>query len=745
MVASPSLPSRRSLAILLAALAAVPLAGCLSGSPPGRLPLLQASGLFPFEERQPGDPGVEAIGSCAELEGILRQRALDQARVLLDQSLQQHGHWGRSGLDFAMGGAPEAMVASSADSAGGSGHSSQGAQATGTNNQEAAADEGDLVKTDGEWAYVLSAGILHVLRSRTVGGLEEVGNLTLSTTWGSGQLLLERRSPDPRDDRLVAILGGQPAETQAFLDEATRQRVGPGMTRVVVLSLADRGAPAVEHESWVEGHLAGARLVGGTAYAVVQRGEPMFGLRTWVGPEESDLLRLGYTYREYASLGEARQKEVREQAALLIDRDNQRLLDGLSLEDELPVVLHQRFGFILPEPTTEDSCRDVLAMPDATGRAFTTILAIGVADAALPASTTQVLGGSAIVYADTGALVLAAPTLDGWWSWAQPGIAETTDLLWFDLDGLRVTQRAAGRVPGMVLNSFALDVHGDALRVATTTGAWNRGWGLPEVAMSSQLLVLDAAGGALVPRGQVGGIAPGERLWSVRFTDDRAYLVTFQQVDPLWVVDLRSAVPRILGELHVPGVSTYIHPLGDEQLLTIGYGGGEGGLGLDWSRIVISLFDVSDPGSPSLLDTLDVAPRDGWSSSGALHEHKAFTYWEAVGTLAVPVTSWSEGYTASGEPVSRQRLALELVDVDRADGRLSRRGAVDQDALSQGRAWGSEIERSWFLGFPQAGPVSVYALSAFGVTSHDLATLADQASVAFPPPYGQHGGCCWID
>ena len=88
--------------------------------------------------------------------------------------------------------------------------------------------------------------------------------------------------------------------------------------------------------------------------------------------------------------------------------------------------------------------------------------------------------------------------------------------------------------------------------------------------------------------GLVEGIADGERIWSARFMGDRAYLVTFETIDPLWVLDLSDPVnPIILGELEVPGVSTYIHPIDESTLLTIGIGPGDDGLGLDWSMTQI--------------------------------------------------------------------------------------------------------------------------------------------------------------
>lgn len=733
----------RLLPVLVAALVAVPFSGCL-GDGPGPAGLLMSSGLFPFTPIERGDPGATRIEDCAALQDVLRSRALDQARVALDQGVSQEYGWGWSRA-WGFEGDVVAMAAEDSSQAGASAPSSAGAQVTGTNNQEQAADEADLVKTDGEWTYVLSAGVLHILRSKTVGSLQEIASLSFGPAWG-GELILERRDPDEAgDDRLLVVLPGQwPSEDQPLARGAGKGVAadamrwgGGGMTRVVVLSLADRTDPAIEHETWIEGSPSGTRLVGGAAHVVVQTWEQPLGLRTWIGPDEADLAALNLTYDQYGALDDRSRREVREAIALRIDAENVALLDGLDLEAQLPSVLGTHFGFLIPEPVSEETCRTVLSLPQATGRAFTTVLSLGLADEGLPTKTLQVLGGSAIVYADSGALVLASPSQDPWWFWAQPDLEEATDLLWFDLDGLDVVPRASGRVVGTVLDSFSLDVHDGELRVATTVGQWGRSWlGGRAEPMVSQLVVFEEAAGILVPRGAVGGLAPGERIWSARFTDERAYLVTFRNMDPLWVIDLGDTV-RVLGELEIPGVSTYLHPLDDEALLAIGYGPGPGGQNLDWSRVQVSLFDLSDLSDPKRADVLDLSPANGYAWSGATQEHRAFTYWDAIGTLAVPLSTSASHEVRRGpntEWVTEQHIALRLIDVDRDGMRLSHRGEVDQDSLAPANGCCAAIERSWFLGYPDTGPVSVYAMSALGVTANDLGTLQRQSAVAFPQP-----------
>ncbi len=96
------------------------------------------------------------------------------------------------------------------------------------------------------------------------------------------------------------------------------------------------------------------------------------------------------------------------------------------------------------------------------------------------------------------------------------------------------------------------------------------------------------------------GIAPGENFQSSRFIGDRLYLVTFQQIDPLFVIDLSvPTAPKILGELKMPGYSTYLHPYDKDRLIGLGYdtftnkygGTQNGGLKVD----LYNIADVKNP------------------------------------------------------------------------------------------------------------------------------------------------------
>ncbi|HEU4780482.1 MAG TPA: beta-propeller domain-containing protein [Steroidobacteraceae bacterium] len=123
---------------------------------------------------------------------------------------------------------------------------------------------------------------------------------------------------------------------------------------------------------------------------------------------------------------------------------------------------------------------------------------------------------------------------------------------------------------------------------------------------------------------------PNEGLFAVRFAGDRAYAVTFRQVDPLYVLDLANpADPRIAGQLEIPGFSTFLHPVTQNLLL---------GLGSEAGRAKLELFDVSVLEQPQSRGSVELG---GWhSSSEAMYDRHAFTYLpaETADRFAIPAT-----------------------------------------------------------------------------------------------------------
>ena len=189
---------------------------------------------------------------------------------------------------------------------------------------------------------------------------------------------------------------------------------------------------------------------------------------------------------------------------------------------------------------------------------------------------------------------------------------------------------ASGSVKGHLLNQFSLHEHEGHLFVAVTNGSpWSA-----NRQSESLIFALAQSDDVLAVVGSVGDMGRGERIYSVRYIGDRAYVVTFRQVDPLYVVDLADPTgPAVLGELKIPGYSAYLHPVGDGLLVGIGRDADDTGRIRGFKA---SLFDVSDPGDPREIDTWSVAD----AQSGVEWDHRAFLWWAPENLMVVPVSSW---------------------------------------------------------------------------------------------------------
>ena len=193
----------------------------------------------------------------------------------------------------------------------------------------------------------------------------------------------------------------------------------------------------------------------------------------------------------------------------------------------------------------------------------------------------------------------------------------------------------------------------------------------------------------------------------------------------------------------LPILSTYIHPMSDDYLLTIGIPpANEDGTGLDWSSVQVSQFNVSNLSSPTLVNKQLLSPVDeddgdyswNWGWSEATYEHKAFQYWAPKGMLAVPMSTYTYDYASvNGQDYSRYIYVSQLMLINAVPGEnLSIHGTIDHSDFYnnyENYYWGqSSIRRTIFMGD------FVYAISAAGVTAHNLTTLNETASVQIWKP-----------
>ncbi|MBR2289232.1 MAG: beta-propeller domain-containing protein [Clostridia bacterium] len=218
----------------------------------------------------------------------------------------------------------------------------------------------------------------------------------------------------------------------------------------------------------------------------------------------------------------------------------------------------------------------------------------------------------------------------------------------FQLDNAKVSAVAEGKVPGYTRNQFSIDEYEGNLRVATTSyesnyrGIWTEDY---EAKYSTYLTILNEK---LEKIGGIDNLIEDEEIYGVRFMGKVGYIVTFQEIDPLWVVDLSDPTnPVVKGELEIPGYSSYLHPYDDTHIIGIGYNvkdNGYGGVMND--TIKISMFDVSDLENPKEVfnKTLD----NEYVSSAIMYEHKALFFNKSENLIGFPVSWWSRRETKSG-------------------------------------------------------------------------------------------------
>jgi uncharacterized secreted protein with C-terminal beta-propeller domain len=294
-------------------------------------------------------------------------------------------------------------------------------------------------------------------------------------------------------------------------------------------------------------------------------------------------------------------------------------------------------------------------------------------------------------------------------------------------DGV-LTYQTMAEVSGSVLNQFSMDEKDGYLRIATTKNqTWSDLIGEQDKASFNNLYVLDDK---LKVVGTLSGLAKGERLYSARFIGNRAYLVTFKQVDPLFVIDLKDpTAPAVLGELKIPGFSNYLHPYDENTLIGFGKDTAENQWGgVTTGGLKLSLFDVSQVDKPQELDKYVLGDRG--SDSIALNDHRAFLFSKEKNILAIPVSLYQ-----SDKPDQWGKFVFGGVAVfNITDKKFKLAGKIDHsDNGRQGdsySSWGgysyydSTVQRSLYI------KDILYTVSGRYIKMNTLGSLAPVGSIA---------------
>ncbi len=460
---------------------------------------------------------------------------------------------------------------------------------TGTNVQESGVDEPDIVKTDG----------------RLLVRIDREGSLVVYDVSGAEPVLLGSLALSGFDSPELLLAGDRVVVVGRALDAGTR---------VEVVDVTDPSAPSMVRTSSYDSSYVTARQHGEVVRLVVSAALPQL-----------DFVQPGMLRSDGSS-----------------QRRNQDVVRASTIDDWLPQVTTLDAGGRTTTTRAVD-CDDVSIPGHDAG--LGTVAVVGF-DVASPETTdvTAVATPSETVYTSLAHLYLASSAYRlGWqtccWDVPQPQSSSpstvkddgTTYLYDFDLEGTATTYAASGSVLGTIADRWSMDESDGVLRVAV--GATM----LPGNANS--VITLSRSGSDLVEAGRVDGLGVGEQIKAMRWFDGLAVMVTFRQTDPFYAIDLTDpAAPRLLGELKIPGYSSYLHPLGDHRMIGIG-SAADPGTGIV-SGAKASLFDVHDVTAPRELDAVEYGP--GTAPQAEL-DPRQFTWLPDGRTALTVIADWNTG------------------------------------------------------------------------------------------------------
>ena len=486
---------------------------------------------------------------------------------------------------------------------------------SGTNVQVEGVDEGDIIKTDGEYIYMVSGYELVIFRadgpntvevSRTPIGYSQ-------RTDGDNDWAYQGKNPSE-----LYIYGDRVAVVSAYYSyhnyenaEGVWQYENESYLTVDIYDVSDPAAPSLAGTLGQDGSQTASRMMDGKLYVVST-------LYVYDFDEEDPATYVPGVYRDGEST----------------------LIDAQS----------------------------IYIMPNIAGASYAVICVYDIETAQLLSSQT-VLGAGDTVYMNEESLYLAAQTqVEQKSAPYTVSVYTVTDYSWrsateicrFSVSEGTVTPGAVGRVEGRLDNQFSMDEYEGRLRVVTTLDGYDyksyvdEAMGFENIVYADDdgrtcaLNVFDAE--TMSVAGSVTGLAPGEQVYSVRFDGDWAYFCTYETIDPLFAVDIADPEnPKVTSEFEISGFSEYLHVWKDGLLFGLGReiepstGGSEGSTAAGMKLV---MFDISDKADVTAKSTLTID--EDWSE--ALYNHKAILIDAGKNIIGFPA---GEGYDVYGWTAER--------------------------------------------------------------------------------------------
>lgn len=461
-----------------------------------------------------------------------------------------------------------------------------------TNNQVKNVDEADVVKTDGENIYYVANGNVYIIQSSNLELLSEIkgyqdenNNETFSpyNIFINGKKLIVIGNYN----KYETVTASADNEEDYYIDTAYLNY--KNITKACVYNLTDVKNPKLEREVCLEGYYKDARMIKDSVYFISNK---YIGYYNTVQTKDEDILPT--------------------------------VSDSLIEEEKLI------------------QCTDIAYFPGTNNYSFMLIGGFNINNNN-PVKVETIFGASDTVYCSENNLYLTDTIYEEYYTNSKIAIYK------FELDDSNVVLKAKTEVKGYLNNQFSMDEYEGNLRIAVTVDSRsnlidelveNFTDYYVEEKTENRLYVLDEN---LEEIGRIDNIAVGEKIYAVRFIEKVAYVVTFEQVDPLFVIDLSNPrKPEIKGELKIPGYSSYLHPYDENHIIGIGYNTKDNGYGgVTNTNMKMSMFDVSDLNSPKEMFSIDIGK--DWSYSDLLHDHKALFFKKADDLIGLPYSTYAYG------------------------------------------------------------------------------------------------------
>jgi hypothetical protein len=584
-----------------------------------------------------------SYSSCADLEKEVKEMLIGEMEKNAD-GLRNYCKFSNDLLEPVM------------EPAGGGEEMRSGAQATGTNLQEDGVDEADLIKTGANYVYAIVGAEVKIVKIWPFSEFREVS--VIKPAGAPAGLYLA-------DEKLIVLSKEEVYEpVNIGCSDPAMMRSGcivpdyKAATIEEVYSVVDPANPVLIKRKSYSGNLLDSRRIGGALHMVLSS-------RGIVYPQLN--YDLGIDYENLPDCSENGEPAPTPEMIMAIEKiknENRALIESLTLADLMPTVGEGK----------EIACTDIKRSESAVGSQLLAVYSDAYSNQNAPHSKTVILSNGGSVYASKDALyVTAAVSPYGWWAIRGFEFPNATVLHRFSLQNETPSYSGSIEVEGELVDNgfagsrystrfsmaqFSMSEYNGYLRVATTTAVYS----LKGTNLDNRITVIQIANGSLSKTGEVTGIGRGEKIHAVRFIKDMGYVVTFKKTDPLFVVNLIDpALPKVEGELKVPGFSTYLHPLDEGHLIGLGFAADDEGPFAWTEGLKLALFDVTDPANPKEVGSREIGSRGSYSP--AIEEHHAFTLDKNRGLLALPVDIY-EGGEGGSDFGTRSFSGVMLFKVD---------------------------------------------------------------------------------